>query len=86
MSLAGIRVVDHSSGVAGPYVALLVLHDPGGPVLEAGGEAALEHVRGLDQMVAHRDHRVPHRSRLGFGQKPIALLGLCGCRHRAPAW
>ena len=45
-------------------------------------QAALEHVRRLDQVVVDRDDRVPHVGRLGVGQQDRVV----GDGHRSPSW
>src|SRR5581483_4031201 len=50
-------------------VALVGLDDPRGAVLELRGQAPLEHVGRLDQVVVDRDDRVPDLAGLRLGQE-----------------
>ena len=58
-----------------------LLDHPGGALLERGGQAALEHVGRLDEVVVDRDHGDPHRPGLGVGQQ-----GCTVCRADARTW
>ncbi len=59
----------------------------GRPVLKGGGQPALEHVRGLDEMVVDRDDRVADVGRLRIGQQAgcrsmVSVMGTSPLRAR----
>ncbi len=54
---------------------VLLLDHPRRPLGQRGGQATLEEVGRLNEVVVHRDHRHPDRPRLGVGQQG----GPAGC-------
>ncbi len=58
--------------------AVGLLHDPGCPTGQGGGQAAVEEIGRLDQMVVHRDDGHRDGPRVGVGEQCRRSLGAAG--------